>query len=585
VQADAGATASSDPSLVRLLGFARRLQNITTFGELLEVSREEVRATTGYLHAWLFVQENPDEKKLRLLGFAGAQRETVWDLAPLLDASADPYLLELIASRVPIVIEDARLDPRTDKAIVEQLQNRTLINIPMMLLDAPFCIFGVGTFGEEGCRLPRPEELDYLAGMASQISVAASRIRWLEGRAQAAQERISFERRMAQVQKLESLGLLAGGIAHDFNNLLTVIIASGRLAEAQIEHAGARAEVQQVLEAAERAGSLTRQLLAMSRAQGLSLQPIDLNELLRKLVQMMRRVLPENILVELIEGRSLPQIEGDASQIEQVFMNLLINARDAMPNGGQLTLETEQVLVNGHYAETHPWAKAGRYVLVTVTDNGSGMTRDVQEHIFEPFFTTKGPKAGTGLGLAVSYGIVRQHEGMCHCYSELGVGTSFKVYLPVASRLASSVGNKLKPAVPRGNGHILVAEDDAAVRAVAIRILERGGYRVKGTCSADEACIALAAQPFDLILMDVVMPGMSCQDAVQRMRQLCPSAVILLSSGYTAGTSVLELVAQTGLQLLEKPYDPDELLSAVSMVLERSAARSPASSSDSRKES
>jgi signal transduction histidine kinase/ActR/RegA family two-component response regulator len=585
VQADAGATASSDPSLVRLLGFARKLQNITTFGELLEISREEVRATTGYSNAWLFVQENPDEPKVRCLEFSGAQRENVWELAPVLDASGDPFLRDILASRVPIVIEDARLDPRTNKTIVEQLQNRTLINVPMMLLDAPFGVFGVGTFGEEGCRLPRPEELDYLAGMASQISVAASRIRWLDGRARAAQERISFERRMAQVQKLESLGLLAGGIAHDFNNLLTVIIASGRLAEAQIEHAGARAEVQQVLEAAERACSLTRQLLAMSRAQGLSLRPIDLNELLRKLVQMMRRVLPENILVELIECRSLPQIEGDASQIEQVFMNLLINARDAMPNGGQLTLETEQVLVNGHYAETHPWAKAGRYVLATVTDNGSGMTREVQEHIFEPFFTTKGPKAGTGLGLAVSYGIVRQHEGMFHCYSELGVGSSFKVYLPVASRLASSVGNKLKAAVPRGNGHILIAEDDAAVRAVAMRILERGGYHVKGTGSADEACIALAAQPFDLILMDVVMPGMSCQDAVQRMRQLCPSAVILLSSGYTAGTSVLELVAQTGLQLLEKPYDPDELLSAVSALLERSAVRSPASSSDSPKES
>jgi CheY-like chemotaxis protein len=272
--------------------------------------------------------------------------------------------------------------------------------------------------------------------------------------------------------------------------------------------------------------------------------------------------------VELIEGQTLPLVEGDASQVEQVFMNLFINARDAMPEGGQLTIETEQVLVNGRYAETHPWAKPGRYVLVTVTDTGTGMTREVLDRIFEPFFTTKGPRAGTGLGLAVSYGIVRQHRGMLHAYSEVGVGTSFKVYLPAAERLACTVGTKLRVAAVAGQGYILVAEDDEAVRAVAARVLERGGYRVKVVEDGSAACRAVAVVDFDLVLLDVVMPGMPCRKTVQMIRDLRPEMRILLSSGYTAGEAVAGLIAETGLLILRKPYDPDQMLRTVRRVLE-----------------
>lgn len=246
-----------------------------------------------------------------------------------------------------------------------------------------------------------------------------------------------------------------------------------------------------------------------------------------------------------------------------------------MPSGGRVTIETEQVLVNGHYTETHPWAKPGRYVLITVTDTGTGIEREVLERIFEPFFTTKGTRAGTGLGLAVSYGIVRQHEGMLHCYSELGVGTSFKVYLPAAQRLASTVGTKLRPAVVPGTGHILLAEDDDGVRAVATRILERGGYRVKGVGNGSAACLALASEAFDLVLLDVVMPGLSCRETVQRIRELRPDVLILLSSGYTAGQAVTELMEQTGLGLLRKPYDPDQLLLTVGAALGKPPRKEP----------
>jgi signal transduction histidine kinase/ActR/RegA family two-component response regulator len=563
-----GAPVAHESNLVRLLSFARVLQDVTSFGALLDASRAEVEATTGYAHAWLMMRDERNTTQLRLLETSGTRRDDIWRYASVLDVKGDPFLEELLSNHVPLVIPDARVDPRTNKVIVERLQNRTLINIPLSLMDAPFGVFGVGTFGEEGCRVPSSDELSYLVGMASQISVAASRIRWQEAKAQSDKERAVLERRLAQVQKLESLGLLAGGIAHDFNNLLTVIISSASLANEISEDDEVNSELEQVLEAAERAAALTRQLLAMSRAQGLSLRPIDVNELLRQLLLMLRRILPENVDVDLIEGHTLPLLEGDRSQLDQVFMNLLLNARDAMPVGGKVTIETEQVLVNGHYAETHPWANPGRYVLITVTDTGTGMAREVLDRIFEPFFTTKAPKSGTGLGLAVAYGIVRQHEGMLHCYSEVGVGTSFKVYLPAAQRLAASVGTKLLPAASRGNGRILVAEDDDGVRAVVIRILERGGYEVTGVDNGNAACLAAANEPYDLVLMDVVMPGLACREAVEHIRNAAPFVRILLSSGYTAGEAVSRLIEQTGLELLRKPYDPDQLLRAVRAALD-----------------
>jgi signal transduction histidine kinase/CheY-like chemotaxis protein len=564
-----GGTPASDPSLVRLLAFARTLQNAASFEELMTAALAEVERSTAYRHAWLMVKDDESDQRLRLIDVSGGKRASIWEVAPVLDVKGDAFLEQLLSSNVPVVIEDARTDPRTNKDMVERLQNRTLINIPMTLLDAPFGTFGVGTFGDEGCRAPSAAELDYLSGMASQISVAASRLRWQEGKARHDRERKEIEARLAQVQKLESIGLLAGGVAHDFNNLLTVIISSATFAKERIADPSTLADVDQVLQAAGRARDMTHQLLAVSRTQGLSLQPLDINEVLRRLLEMMRRLLPETIAVDLIEGRGLPLVEADGSQLEQVFMNLLINARDAMPDGGRITIETEQVLVNGHYVQTHPWAKPGRYVLITVTDEGTGMEREVMNRIFEPFFTTKGPKAGTGLGLAVAYGIVRQHDGMLHCYSEMGVGTSFKVYLAAAQRMASSVGPKLRSSAAPGSGRVLVAEDDEAVRAVVRRILERGGYEVKGVASGNLACRAVLEEPFDLVLMDVVMPGLSCREAVQKIREACPDVPILLSSGYTAGEAVAELVSQTGLEILRKPYDPDQMLLAIEAALGR----------------
>jgi signal transduction histidine kinase/CheY-like chemotaxis protein len=552
----------------RLLAFARDLQRASTFQELLEITRLEAIASAGYPHVWLFISDNEEVSELRLIDYAGSQRDLAWDVAPVLKVHGDPLMEQIISSDEPVVVQDARTDPRTNKELVAALGNRTIVNIPLRLLDKPFGAFGLGTFGDDGCRSPTQEQLDHLVGMASQLSVAASRIRFLDANRRATQQRIELERRVLEHQKLESLGLLAGGIAHDFNNLLTVILAGTALARLAVNGSDkALSELDAVVGAAERARDLTRQLLAMSHSQTLQLRPIDLNDRLKQLLALLQRVLSETIKLELIEGLHLPLVEGDASQLDQVFMNLCINAREAMPGGGKITIETDQVLLNADFVASHPWATSGRYVLVTVTDTGSGMPREVVDRVFEPFFTTKKESGGTGLGLAVAYGVVRQHRGLLHCYSEPGVGTVFKIYLPMHVRVAADISTRIEGAAPRGYEKILLGEDDAAVRGATVRVLESAGYSVVAVENGAAACQAAGRSRFDLVLLDVIMPEMSCRDALKGLRAELPDARYILSSGYTADLNVDELL-KGGTVLLEKPYDPGQLLRVVRQVLD-----------------
>jgi signal transduction histidine kinase len=555
----------------RLLAFARELQRASTFRELLDITRDEAKAACGYEHVWLFVSDDAEVKEVRLIDYVGSGRDRAWEVAPVLKVEGDLLMESIVTADEPVVVEDARTDPRTNKAIVEQLGNRTIINIPLRLVDKPFGAFGLGTFGDEGVRPPTAAQVDHLVGMAGQVSVAASRIRLLEVQQRAAAQQLELDRRLLERQKLESLGLLAGGIAHDFNNLLTVVLAGATMVRQALatEHRS-QEDLSAVLEAASRARALTRQLLAMSHAQALQLRQLDLNEQLAQLLTLLRRVLPETVSLDLIPGVRLPFVEGDAGQLDQVFMNLCINAREAMPQGGRITIETEQVVLNGAFVEAHPWARPGRYVLTTVTDTGVGMPRDVQDRVFEPFFTTKKERGGTGLGLAVAYGIVRQHGGLLHCYSEMGVGTTFKVYLPAFTRPAVQVGSKVEAAVPRGNERILIAEDDSAVRAMTVRVLESAGYDVVAVENGLEAARAAAEGVFALVLLDVVMPEMSGRDAFKAVRATQPGARIVLASGYTADVDIGDLLAAGG-YFLQKPYDPDELLRLVRRVLDGEA--------------
>jgi signal transduction histidine kinase len=418
------------PATHRLLAFAKELQNATTFQELLAATRREALAVAGYPHVWLFVADREPVEQVRLIDAASSERGAIWDVAPVLTIAGDAMMEEIVRGEAPVVVEDARTDPRTNKDIVRQLGNRTIVNIPLRPLDKPFGAFGCGTFGdEEGCRPPTAETLAYLVGMASQLAVAAGRIRFAEERARRDREIEEMERRMAQFDRLESLGLLAGGVAHDFNNLLTIILASAGMARREIGAHAASVHVDTILDTADRGRELTKHLLEMIRARPHDIRPIDVNDRLDRLVTLLRRVMPRNIELELVRGAGLPLVEGDGAQLDQMFMNLCINARDAMEKGGRLRIATEPCVLDAA-GVTDPSAKPGPYVLATVSDTGAGMPPGVVERVFEPFFTTKQDSTGTGLGLTVSQGVVRQHGGVIDCQSEVGVGTSFRVYLP-----------------------------------------------------------------------------------------------------------------------------------------------------------
>ena len=380
----------------------------------------------------------------------------------------------------------------------------------------------------------------------------------------------AIEAQLRHAQKMEAVGQLAGGVAHDFNNLLLAILSNAGLARDERsqpseidEHLG------EIEAAAHRAAVLTKQLLSFSRRQPLRPVPVDLNDLIRGLTKMLRRLLPESIGIDLIPGHQLPSVSADPSQLEQVIVNLCVNARDAMERGGQLTLETENVLINARYCEQHPWAKPGRYVLLSVTDTGIGMSAEVRDRAFEPFFTTKGPQQGTGLGLSTVYGIVQQHDGMVHVYSEPGMGTTFKVYLPAHARAVETVGNKLESLPPRGRETILLAEDEDQVRSAVVQILKRGGYDTIAAANGLDAIALLRerTEPIHLVFLDVVMPGLGGPETWEQINALRPGLRVLFTSGYADDRYRQRL--PPGAELLEKPFRAEDLLRRVRKVLDQ----------------
>lgn len=373
-----------------------------------------------------------------------------------------------------------------------------------------------------------------------------------------------LELQLRQSQKMDAIGKLAGGVAHDFNNLVLAILINAD--EALRESPQAAEPVSEIKRAAQRAAELTKQLLAFSRQQPIDLASVDANEVVRGMVAMLRRTIPPHVRVDFLPGKSLPRMRADAGQVEQVLLNLCINARDAMPEGGVLTIETECVVVTSEFCEAHPWAKPGRYVLLSVTDTGTGMGAELRERVFEPFFTTKPPGKGTGLGLATAYGIVERHEGMLHVYSEVGKGSTFKVYIPLAERVAEEVGDKLSAPAVGGEETILIAEDSDSVRRVVVRVLERAGYTVIPTSSGDEALQTLKRTTVDLALIDVVMPGLSGPETGAEIARLYPEVRVLFTSGYSAGDAPSRDVPSE--DMLRKPYQPDELLRSIRRALD-----------------
>jgi PAS domain S-box-containing protein len=399
-------------------------------------------------------------------------------------------------------------------------------------------------------------------------------------------ERRSLEAQLLQSQKIDAVGRLAGGIAHDFNNLLSVIIGHSALAltEAGIGERP-RKRLEQIQTAAGRAAGLTGQLLAFSRKQILQPRLLDLNAVTIGLDEMLRRLLGEDIELVVLCGRALCPVKADPGQVEQVIVNLAINARDAMPSGGTLIIETANVELDESYTRLHVGSRPGPHVMLAVSDTGIGMGSETLKHLFEPFFTTKQAGKGTGLGLATVYGIVKQSGGYIGVYSEIGRGSTFKVYLPKAEQAGEQLAmlrtKEAAVAPPSGSETVLVVEDEPGLRVLVREVLEGSGYAVLEAGSPAEALAASSTYrgPIDLLLTDVVLPQMGGAALASRLRADRSFRAVLYVSGYTDQVINRRGVLEPGTPFLQKPFTPDALLRKVREALdaERSAAR-PATS-------
>src|SRR5438445_797546 len=385
-------------------------------------------------------------------------------------------------------------------------------------------------------------------------------------------EQRRLEGQLLQAQKMEAVGRLAGGVAHDFNNLLTVILSySDLLLEDLPPEIPDRADVAEIRKAAVAASSLTRQLLAFSRQQVLEPRVLDVNTVVASTEKLLTRLLGEDVSLTTTLAAALGAVKVDPGQLEQIIMNLAVNARDAMPRVGRLSIETANVEMDESYVHGHPLARPGHYVMLAVSDTGTGMDAATQARIFEPFFTTKEAGKGTGLGLATVYGIVRQSSGFIWVYSEPGHGTSFKIYLPRVDEPVSPAG-AAAPQVVGGSETVLVVEDVAAVRAVTRQMLERQGYCVLEAANGATA-LSLARQhqsAIHLLVTDVVMPEVSGRELADQLVQLRPDMKVLFMSGYTDDAVVRHGILQEGIAYLQKPFTPDTLARKVRAVLDGS---------------
>jgi PAS domain S-box-containing protein len=398
---------------------------------------------------------------------------------------------------------------------------------------------------------------------------------FLEGVITDVSERRKLEAQLLHAQKMESLGQLAGGIAHDFNNILTAIMGyAGLLTMKMRKDDPLRRNAEQILASSERAAHLTSSILAFSRKQIIHLKPVNLTEVIKGVEKLLLKLLGERIQFKTVFADEDLVVMADSNQLEQVFMNLIINARDAMPNGGLLMVETERIVIDKKYKKTHGYGEPGDYALISVADTGPGMDEKTRARIFEPFFTTKEVGKGTGLGLSIVYGIIKQHNGYINVYSEIGKGTTFKIYLPLSEKNSEYSKHDFEDhEVSAGTETLLLAEDDTEVREFTKYILEESGYTVIESRDGDDAVDKFMENKgeIQLLLLDVIMPGKNGKEVYHEISRENPDVKVLFMSGYTANIIHKKGILDDGLDVILKPVSPRKLLQKIREVLDRSA--------------
>lgn len=554
----------------QIAAWSKRLHLASTFGELVALAEQEAQIHTRYNNYWLFIRPTDDSPVVRRLGSSGTASAVQWEHAPTLDVATDALVQAVIDADGPVVVEDARTDPRTNKDLVAAIGNRTIINIPLVLLDQCLGAFGMGSFNDEGVCLPTAFELEILEAMAGQIAVAAGRLRFVAERRGVEEERRRLELRLLRAQNMESLRVLAGGVAHDVNNLMTIVVAS--LAEAGQGIGGehrARPAIERAEIAALRTSELATQMLAYAGSGGVSCEIADVTTLARETTTL-ARVSAHAQAEVCFSGVEEQWVAGDLTQLRQLVMNLVTNALEAIgDDAGRVGVTVRPRVIaadqpdDGVLGPVEP----GPYVEIEVADDGAGMTEATLERLFDPFFTTKA--TGRGLGMSAVLGVVRGHGGAMWVDTAPGRGTTFSIALPQApapAQLTSQDSTTAAPTTPTtaptpASELVLVADDEDGVRALARSVLEHGGFEVVEARDGKEAL-----QVFDThggrvvaVVLDAMMPELTGAEVLAKLRTHSPDLPVILSSGYAdAGPGAGQATA-----LLGKPWYPQQLVDAV----------------------
>jgi signal transduction histidine kinase len=552
--------------LERLLETSRALSRIQPLESLLAKIAEACGHLLNSDSVGIRIREADD---LVLAGAYGDAREAM----PTVRLKIGESLSGTVAATgEPLIVSDPAHDSRMTPMHREAYQRggyKAFLGVPLTLGSQVLGVLSVRTRREHGFSL---EDLGLAMAFAAQAAIALENSRLYQATQRAYEELSETQEQLTQARKMEAIGRLAGGIAHDFNNLLTVLIGRSQLL---LRRLGAqdpiRSDIELMEQTADRAADLTRQLLAFSRKQVLQPAVLDLNAVVTNMAEMLRRLIGEDIALVTALDPTLGSVKADPGQIEQLVMNLVANARDAMAKGGRLTLETANAELDGVYARHHVDVHPGPHVMLAVSDTGIGMTPETQAHIFEPFFTTKGPGVGTGLGLATVYGIVKQSGGHIWVYSEPERGTTFRIYLPRVEEAIDPLAPR--PDLPeRTQGHetILLVEDELAVRNLVRDVLRARGYTVLEAQHGREALLICERHsgPIHLLLTDVVMPEMSGRELVNRLAPRRPTMSVIYMSGYTDTAVAQDGVLDAGTTFLQKPFTPAALARKIRQVLD-----------------